>query len=1054
MKKSAFLITIVFLLFFVQNSKAQNGGVPEICNNAIDDDGDGYIDINDSDCICNQQQVRSVIPNHSFEQYTACPDYLSQMHYAAPWVQATTNRGLGVATTDYFNTCGYLGASASMVPFPDGNGIAGIIVENDYKEYAGTCLLSPLQAGTQYRLTFNVASVKDGHPDCNDGDVSIYEALNLTLYGTVNCTALPAQNTMDAPTADPNWKILGSTTYTPVSQWGLVTITFTPQTNINAIMLGAPEVLPGGYPVWHPDTMVSCYPYFLFDNLILNVGLEFGLDVNQSGALCNNDLVLSAIPSQPLSSSAVYQWYKNGIAIIGATTTAYNVIAGPDAYATYALRITDGINCFIGYTDVNSDLPAPQASTVPVCVPGTGAITVSTPAPFYSFDNGATWTASSIAQNLLPGFYGVRIKNAQGCISNPAYIEITEFTLAAPAFTTRQPVDCANGGSITINTAAFQYSFNNGTSWQDTPALSGLTGGDYNVRIKNQEGCISHSVFVHINEFHSAAPSYRAVQPNCSTDGILTIITAAQQYSFNGGMTWQDSPILGNINTGYYEMMVKDANGCTSYPSFEFIAPAETRPNAPQATVQHPLSCMAQTGRITITTTASQYSFDDGVTWGSSNTSGALPPGSYIIKIKNAAGCQSPGTIVSINFPPDIPIRPQPTVLQPDCTSPTGSISITTPADFYSFDNGMTWTAINFKSGLTPGSYFIKTKNSSGCESEVVEVGIVPSSVTPVPIALLVNYCENAIAAPLTATGSNLLWYTAPAGGTASNNAPVPDTSVPGTAIFYVSQTVNGCESQRVQIVVTITPVPATPLIIPEIYYCQNSVTLPLTAIGSNLVWYTDPAGGAGSTEAPVPQSTVPGTTIWYVSQVVNGCESGRAITEVIINEQPKVPQVVSPVIYHQGDNAVALTATGNSLKWYNDNGVLLAFVPVPKTNAAGATAYYVTQTVNGCESELSEIIVEVLPKPVLFDYPKFFTPNNDGAHEYWNIYDLRNDRKAIIYIFDRYGKLITSVRPYEKGWDGKYNGQDLPATDYWFRLLFTQNGIQQEFKGHFSLLR
>lgn len=1055
MKKIASLLILIFFIFCVQDIKAQGGIAPEICNNAIDDDGDGYTDLNDPDCICNQQQVTSVIPNHSFEDRTACPDYIGQMHYAVPWVQATVNMGgQNVATTDYFNTCGYVGAAAAVVPFPHGTGIAGCIVQNRYKEYVGTCLLSPLRAGTQYRLTFNVASVKDGRPDCNDGNVSIYEPLDLTLFGAVNCAALPAQNTMDAPTTnDANWSVLGSVTYTPVSQWGLATITFTPQTDINAIILGAPEVLPASYPIWHADD-IGCYPFILFDNLILNTGSAFGLDITQSGSLCNNNLALSALPSQPVSNNAIYQWYKNGIAITGATGTSYNIAAGITAYATYALRINDGADCFTGYTEVNADLPAPPASTVPVCIPGTGAITVSTQAPFYSFDNGITWTTNPVAVNLVPGFYGVRIKNTQGCVSNPTYIEVTEFTLTAPAFTTRQPVDCANSGSITITSPALQYSFNDGLSWQDTPTLLGLAAGNYNLRIKNNDGCISNSVFVHINEFHSSAPSYRAVQPNCSTDGSLTITTAAQLYSFNGGTTWQDNPVLGNLNIGYYEMMVKDANGCTSYPSFEFIAPAEVLPAAPLATVQQPLSCLMQTGIITITTAAAQYSFDDGITWLAGNTSGPLPPGNYNVKIKNAAGCQSPDTVVTINLAPDMPVRPQATLHQPDCSQSTGSITITTAAAHYSFDNGATWSAASTKNGLTGGSYFIKTKNGSGCESEVVEVIVNTFTVTPPPVTVGVSYCENAVSASLTANGVNLLWYSNAAGGTGTTAAPVPNTSVTGTVLYYVSQTLNGCESLRVPLTVTITTIPAAPGTALQLSYCQNDSPLPLSANGSNLLWYTSSSGGTGTPDAPLPSGNVAGTTTWYVSQTVNGCESNRAATTVIINEQPDEPYITSPVIYNYGDHATSLTATGTNLKWYDENNVNLPNNPVPKTNITGTTAYYVTQMVNGCESLPAEIIVNVLPKPVLFNYPKYFTPNNDGTHDYWNIYDLYNDWKALIYIFDRFGKLITSIRPFEKGWDGRYNGHELPATDYWFTLYYTENDLKQEFKAHFSLIR
>ena len=56
-----------------------------------------------------------------------------------------------------------------------------------------------------------------------------------------------------------------------------------------------------------------------------------------------------------------------------------------------------------------------------------------------------------------------------------------------------------------------------------------------------------------------------------------------------------------------------------------------------------------------------------------------------------------------------------------------------------------------------------------------------------------------------------------------------------------------------------------------------------------------------------------------------------------------------------------------------------------------------------------------------------------------------------VIYIYNRYGKLISQVNPKGIGWDGSYNGQDLPADDYWFSILLNNDKIV---KGHFALLR
>ena len=87
--------------------------------------------------------------------------------------------------------------------------------------------------------------------------------------------------------------------------------------------------------------------------------------------------------------------------------------------------------------------------------------------------------------------------------------------------------------------------------------------------------------------------------------------------------------------------------------------------------------------------------------------------------------------------------------------------------------------------------------------------------------------------------------------------------------------------------------------------------------------------------------------------------------------------------------------------------------------------------------------------------YPKYFTPNGDGANETWNIFDLAIDHpESIISIFDRYGKLIKQISPNGTGWDGTYNGKKLPSTDYWFNVNYIYEGQEKNFRAHFSLIR
>jgi large repetitive protein len=94
-----------------------------------------------------------------------------------------------------------------------------------------------------------------------------------------------------------------------------------------------------------------------------------------------------------------------------------------------------------------------------------------------------------------------------------------------------------------------------------------------------------------------------------------------------------------------------------------------------------------------------------------------------------------------------------------------------------------------------------------------------------------------------------------------------------------------------------------------------------------------------------------------------------------------------------------------------------------------------------------------------VIDYPKFFTPNGDGINDYWNIVGLITHPEARIFIFDRYGKLVKQLSPLSRtdmnqGWDGTFNGNPLPADDYWFRVEFLENGNERTFKAHFTLKR
>ncbi|MBO6607673.1 MAG: T9SS type B sorting domain-containing protein [Psychroserpens sp.] len=102
----------------------------------------------------------------------------------------------------------------------------------------------------------------------------------------------------------------------------------------------------------------------------------------------------------------------------------------------------------------------------------------------------------------------------------------------------------------------------------------------------------------------------------------------------------------------------------------------------------------------------------------------------------------------------------------------------------------------------------------------------------------------------------------------------------------------------------------------------------------------------------------------------------------------------------------------------------------------------------NGCGEASDQVTV--------MDYPKFFTPNGDGYNDTWNISAIDEQPNAVIYIFDRYGKLLKQLSPTGAGWNGTYNGTPMPTSDYWFIVEYNERstGERKEFKAHFTLKR
>ncbi len=334
-------IIFLFCLFSVTFLNAQ-----EICNNGIDDDADGLIDMIDSDCLCNITYT-SLVTNHSFEQKNSCPTTYKQINRATGWVS-----GNGEAI-DYQNSCGFergnIGAS-------NGDGYIGTYYLEDRLRYIAQCLPTPLNNGTNYSFKFDISSLSINNSGSNlDNTVgtlcpftynSIPYPITVVLYGTPNCSDLPWSGTQD-PIGNGGWVELGRVTYSPADTvWTDLTINFTTSSNISAIALGPPDPQIPNFPVFDQGGTgnIGCFPYVQYDNIILTPTSQFmDIEINQTGGYCLNNLVLNAVSTLP---GGTWQWYKNGIALSGETSSALNVSSNAYGTGKYTARYILNGSCF------------------------------------------------------------------------------------------------------------------------------------------------------------------------------------------------------------------------------------------------------------------------------------------------------------------------------------------------------------------------------------------------------------------------------------------------------------------------------------------------------------------------------------------------------------------------------------------------------------------------------------------------------------------------------------------------------------------------------------
>ena len=237
-----------------------------------------------------------------------------------------------------------------------------------------------------------------------------------------------------------------------------------------------------------------------------------------------------------------------------------------------------------------------------------------------------------------------------------------------------------------------------------------------------------------------------------------------------------------------------------------------------------------------------------------------------------------------------------------------------------------------------------------------------------------------------------------------------------------------------------------------EDYFCDGTndvktINAGLTAGNQadfNYQWFKDGSIISGETNYSYGV-TISGIYSVIVSNKITTCAVTRKF-KIIFSQSATITNINITDLYDE-NNTVIITATGAGNYEYSIDEPQGPFQPLGTfvNINSGIHTVYINDK-NGCELVSKEIaVVGVM---------SFFTPNGDGYNDFWKIRGVTStyNKNSGVFIYDRFGKLLKQIsNASDKGWDGTYNGEVLPADDYWYSLVLADGRI---LKGHFALKR
>lgn len=488
---------------------------------------------------------------------------------------------------------------------------------------------------------------------------------------------------------------------------------------------------------------------------------------------------------------------------------------------------------------------------------------------------------------------------------------------------------------------------------------------------------------------------------NATATGLPSGVSGIYSGGLNGNITISGTPSV----SGTFNYTVSTAGGCgtqTRMGSIAVVTPPAITLTSAASTSNQTVCLLNPIVNITYSTTGgvsgatvtglpagvtSNYS---GGTNGSFNISGSPSASgsfSYTITTSGGSPVSTTGTI-TVNTPPAAP------VVSGNLTYCQGATATALTANgagllWYTVATGGTGTTVApIPSTTSVGTTtFYVSQTTNGCEGARASISVTVNPTPSAPsVVSIVNYCQGATnATPLSATGSNLKWYTVTTGGTPTTTAPTPSTATPGTTLFYVSQTTGSCEGPRAAITVNVTTGPSITVQPSDITSCTTTATFTVGVTGSAVTyqWQVSMDGGttftniAAATSATVVINNLTAAMANFRYRVVissAGC--GSVISNSVtakVGTQPVVSLTATPTSNFNpsvnGMLSVTVNPSGNyTYQWRRNNNILTQVTSTSLTRANGLLdefgSYQVTvvDVATGCSGVSNIVTVSDIP--------------------------------------------------------------------------------------------